>query len=97
VKCFYTVVITLEAPSISLEGFDIKSDAARGWRLKQSLDLETKARGYDLEFDHLLLVLFDNVLPRLLRPLESEGRSVILSFFQGNLWFSNCGRRKVYR
>lgn len=42
-------------------------------------------------FDILVPVLFDKVIPRLLRPLESEGRSVKPSLVHGDLWYANSG------
>ncbi|KAF2688475.1 hypothetical protein K458DRAFT_464970 [Lentithecium fluviatile CBS 122367] len=59
--------------------------------LKQALDLEIKAKGHDPEFDVLLPIIFEKVIPRLLRPLESEGRSVKPSLVHGDLWFANAG------
>jgi protein-ribulosamine 3-kinase len=59
--------------------------------MRQALDLEIKAKGYDSEFDILIPILFDTVIPRLLRPLESEGRRVKPSLVHGDLWFANSG------
>ncbi|QMW37278.1 hypothetical protein G4B11_000514 [Aspergillus flavus] len=59
--------------------------------LKKALDLEIKAKGPDPELDHLLPLLFDKVIPRLLRPLESDGRSVKPSLVHGDLWYANSG------
>lgn len=59
--------------------------------MKQALDLEIEAKGYDPEFDRLIPLLFEKVIPRLLRPLESEGRSVKPSLVHGDLWFANSG------
>jgi protein-ribulosamine 3-kinase len=59
--------------------------------MRQALDLEIKAKGYDPEFDTLVPAIFDKVIPRLLRPLESEGRSVKPSLIHGDLWFANSG------
>ena len=41
--------------------------------------------------DALLPVLFDKVIPRLLRPLESHGRVVRPSLVHGDLWYGNTG------
>jgi len=43
------------------------------------------------EFDVLIPTLFDKVIPRLLRPFESEGRSVKPSLVYGDLWYANSG------
>lgn len=58
---------------------------------RMALDLEIKARGHDLEFDVLVPAIFDKVIPRLLRPLESEGRSVKPCLVHGDLWYANSG------
>ena len=59
--------------------------------MRQALDLEIKAKGYDPEFDVLIPTLFDTVILRLLRPLESDGRRVKPSLVHGDLWFANSG------
>ncbi|KAI3390460.1 hypothetical protein diail_9577, partial [Diaporthe ilicicola] len=59
--------------------------------LKFALDFEIKAKGYDPEFDDLVPAIFDKVIPRLLCPLESDGRSVKPSLVQGDLWYANSG------
>jgi fructosamine-3-kinase len=59
--------------------------------LRHALDLEIKAKGSDRELDALLPVLFGRVVPRLLRPLETDGRSVKPSLVHGDLWYANSG------
>ncbi|OQV04902.1 hypothetical protein CLAIMM_09716 [Cladophialophora immunda] len=59
--------------------------------MRCALDLERKARGPDPEFDTLIPTLFDRVIPRLLRPMEIEGRSVKPSLVHGDLWYANSG------
>ncbi|KAE8379355.1 Fructosamine kinase-domain-containing protein [Aspergillus bertholletiae] len=59
--------------------------------MKMALDLEMKAKGPDPELDRLGPILFDKVIPRLLRPLESDGRSVKPSLVHGDLWYANSG------
>lgn len=59
--------------------------------LKLALELELQAKGPDPEFDTLLPILFDTVIPRLLRPLESDGRKVKPSLVHGDLWYANSG------
>lgn len=59
--------------------------------LRLALELETKAKGIDPEFDFLVPAIFDRVIPRLLRPLESDGRSVKPSLVHGDLWYANSG------
>ena len=59
--------------------------------MRLALDLELKVKGSDPELDAMIPILFDKVIPRLLRPLESEGRSVKPSLIHGDLWFANAG------
>ena len=59
--------------------------------LRLALDLELEAKGPDPEFETLIPTLFDKVVPRLLRPLESDGRFVKPSLVHGDLWFANSG------
>lgn len=59
--------------------------------LRLALDLEIKAKGNDPEFGTLISAIFDRVIPRLLRPLESDGRSVKPSLVHGDLWYANSG------
>lgn len=59
--------------------------------MRLALDLELEAKGPDPEFDTLVPILFDKVIPRLLRPLESEGRSVKPSLVHGDLWYAISG------
>lgn len=59
--------------------------------LKLALKLELQAKGPDPEFDTLLPVLFETVIPRLLRPLESDGGKVKPSLIHGDLWYANSG------
>lgn len=59
--------------------------------LRMALDHEIKAKGYDPEFDVLVPAVFGRVIPRLLRPLESDGRSIKPSLVHGDLWYANSG------
>ncbi|KAF2995957.1 hypothetical protein E8E14_002277 [Neopestalotiopsis sp. 37M] len=59
--------------------------------LKLALDLELQAKGPSTEFDTLLPVLFETVVARLLRPLESDSRKVKPSLIHGDLWYANSG------
>jgi fructosamine-3-kinase len=60
--------------------------------LRHALNLEIKAKGPDPQLDALLPILFERVIPRLLRPLETSGRSVKPSLVHGDLWYGNSGR-----
>ena len=59
--------------------------------LRYAFDLEVKVKGPDPELDALLPTLFDKVIPRLLQPLETNGRSVKPSLVHGDLWHANSG------
>lgn len=59
--------------------------------LRHALDLEIKTKGPNPELDALLPILFDKVIPRLLRPLETAGRSIKPSLVHGDLWYANSG------
>ncbi|KAL8949395.1 MAG: hypothetical protein Q9222_004496 [Ikaeria aurantiellina] len=59
--------------------------------LKLDLAFELEAKGPDAELNTLLPVLFEKVIPRLLRPLESEGRTVKPCLVHGDLWYANSG------
>ncbi|KAK5635617.1 hypothetical protein RRF57_011329 [Xylaria bambusicola] len=59
--------------------------------MRQALDLEVERKGPSEELDILSQALFDKVIPRLLRPLESEGRTVKPSLVHGDLWYANAG------
>lgn len=59
--------------------------------MRLALELEIQAKGPDPELDTLVPILFKKVIPRLLRPLESDGRSVKPSLVHGDLWYANSG------
>ena len=59
--------------------------------IKWALKLEVEAEGPDPKLNVLVLILSDKVIPRLLRPLENEGRSVKPSLVHGDLWYANSG------
>ena len=59
--------------------------------LRHALDLEIQAKGRDPELEALIQPLFDKVIPRLLGPLESDGRKVKPSLVHGDLWHANSG------
>jgi protein-ribulosamine 3-kinase len=74
-----------------------KSEWEESWEdffsksMRQALELELQAKGPDSELDVMVPILFDKVIPRLLRPLESEGRTVKPSLVHGDLWYANSG------
>jgi protein-ribulosamine 3-kinase len=59
--------------------------------MRQALDLELERKGPSEELNVLSDALFKNVIPRLLRPLESDGRIVKPSLIHGDLWYANAG------
>lgn len=59
--------------------------------MRWSLDLEIERKGPSEELDKLSCVLFEKVIPRLPRPLESDGRTVKPSLVHGDLWYANAG------
>ncbi|KAK4142025.1 Fructosamine kinase-domain-containing protein [Dichotomopilus funicola] len=58
--------------------------------LRHVLNIREARAGPDAELDELLPGLFDKVIPRLLRPLESNGRSIEPTLVHGNLWCGNA-------
>ncbi|KAK3344225.1 Fructosamine kinase-domain-containing protein [Lasiosphaeria hispida] len=59
--------------------------------MRRALDLEIARKGTSEELDLLSHTLFAKVIPRLLGPLESEGRTVKPSLVHGDLWYANSG------
>ncbi|KGO68204.1 Fructosamine/Ketosamine-3-kinase [Penicillium italicum] len=59
--------------------------------MRQALELEIERKGHSEELDVLSSALVEKVLPRLLRPLESDGRTVKPSLVHGDLWYANAG------
>ncbi|KAF5636246.1 kinase-like domain protein [Fusarium tjaetaba] len=57
--------------------------------MRQTLDLEMSVKGSNTEIEVLSQALFEKVIPRLLRPLESDGRTVKPSLIHGDLWFGD--------
>ena len=72
-------------------GWEASWEAYFTKNMRKALELELDAKGPDPEFDVLIPILFDKVIPRLLRPLESEGRSVKPALVHGDLWFADAG------
>ena len=59
--------------------------------MRKMVDLEEASQGSsDEEFESLKAQLFSKVIPRLLRPLETGGRSVIPCLVHSDLWPGNC-------
>lgn len=62
--------------------------------MREILEREQRIRGeHNQELMSLKAQFFDKVLPRYLRPLESEGRSVTPCLVHADLWPGNCRYR----
>lgn len=59
--------------------------------LRHVLKIREERAGPNAELNGLLPPLFDRVIPRLLRPLESNGRKILSSLVHGDLWYGNAG------
>ncbi|KAF2113618.1 Fructosamine/Ketosamine-3-kinase [Lophiotrema nucula] len=59
------------------------------------LALEEEARGPSEELQELSKALLGKVVPRLLRPLETQGRTVKPSLLHGDLWIGNIASDKA--
>lgn len=58
--------------------------------LKHIFEIREKRAGPNEELNALLPDLFDKVIPRLLRPLETKGRKITPSLVHGDLWCGNA-------
>jgi fructosamine-3-kinase len=65
---------------------------ARGMR--RMLQLERDARGPSEELDEISGPFLEKVIPRLLRPLETDGRSIQPVLIHGDLWIGNVSTRE---
>ncbi|RSL88331.1 hypothetical protein CEP52_015267 [Fusarium oligoseptatum] len=61
--------------------------------MRHMLKLEEEARGPSKELQQLSGPFFDNVIPRLLRPLETGGRSIKPVLLHGDLWLGNVSKQ----
>jgi len=59
--------------------------------MRHTFEREIAIQGPDPELDKLVPVILDKVIPRLLRPLQTEGRIVKPSLVHGDLWYANTG------
>lgn len=58
--------------------------------LRRMLELEEATQGPNEEITKLCVPLFEKVIPRLLRPLESGGSKIKPSLVHGDLWYGNA-------
>ena len=63
-------------------------------QMRQLFDLEREAQGPSPELDSILPLFYDRVIPRLLRPLETGGRTLLPALIHGDLWHSNVAVSK---
>lgn len=59
--------------------------------LRHVLKVREERAKPNLELNELLPPLFEKVIPRLLRPLEGEGRRIQPTLVHGDLWCGNTG------
>ncbi|KAH8597393.1 Fructosamine kinase-domain-containing protein [Bisporella sp. PMI_857] len=58
--------------------------------MQSMYEFEKKTHGVDEELDRLFDALCNKVIPRLLRPLETGGRSIEPCLIHSDLWPGNC-------
>ena len=59
-------------------------------QLWSDITWEQAVAGPDSEFEKVTETFFEKVIPRLLRPLETGGRSIKPTLLHGDLWPGNC-------
>jgi fructosamine-3-kinase len=59
--------------------------------LRHVLNVREERAGQNTELELILPALFEKVIPRLLRPLETDGRVITPSLVHGDLWCGNTG------
>ncbi|KAI4689370.1 uncharacterized protein J4E88_002722 [Alternaria novae-zelandiae] len=59
--------------------------------IQRMFDLEELQHGHDKDMVQLRAYIVDKAIPRLLRPLETEGRSISACLVHGDLWDGNTG------
>jgi fructosamine-3-kinase len=60
-------------------------------QLRFDIEYEQSGRGADADFMAVVDEFFAKVIPRLLRPLETGGRSIQPTLIHGDLWHGNTG------
>lgn len=63
--------------------------------LRDIVNIEKSVQGPSDELEKLIDPLFMKVIPRLLGPLETEGRPVKPSLLHGDLWIGNIATKKA--
>lgn len=59
-------------------------------QMAQMFKLDTEKNGYWPEFGRVSILVLDKVIPRLLEPLQSDGRSIKPCLVHGDLWDENA-------
>ncbi|KAK8136999.1 Vegetative incompatibility protein het-e-like protein, partial [Apiospora sp. TS-2023a] len=59
--------------------------------MRDIYELEKAANGYSKEFDDVIQLALDKVIPRLLGALVADGRTIKPTLIHGDLWESNIG------
>ncbi|PVH80069.1 hypothetical protein DL98DRAFT_549325 [Cadophora sp. DSE1049] len=60
-------------------------------QFREEVKWEKSFQGQNGEMDELVAVIYEKVIPRLLRPLQTGGRSTKPSLCNGDLWHGNVG------
>lgn len=63
-------------------------------QLAHMMKLDIEKHGPWPKYEHLCRLTLDKVIPRLLRPLQSDGRSIKPCLVQGDLWDENTATDK---
>lgn len=58
--------------------------------IRTDLEKEEELHGPEKELTELKREIFDKVIPRLLRPMESNGRKIVPRLVHGDLWDGNA-------
>lgn len=58
-------------------------------QLRSDIEWEQSIRGPDPEMDEIITEFFEKVIPRLLRPLQTGGRSIKPVLVHGDVWPGN--------
>lgn len=57
--------------------------------MRYEFEQERAVQGPDPEFDFLSAAMLDRVIPRLIRPLETMGNSIVPTLVHGDMWTGN--------
>ncbi|KAK3941651.1 Fructosamine kinase-domain-containing protein [Diplogelasinospora grovesii] len=66
-------------------------------QLAYMIELDEEKHGLWPEFQHVCRLTLEKLIPRLLRPLQSDGRSIKPCLLHGNLWDENTATDMVTR